>query len=147
MISLAQMGRITRNGTLRQTFHSKVVFEKWNGNQKPKKNLRKERWERTTDTTKWDKLGQVGVCGTSGTRGRGSSDLSGTSGTRRIGSSDLRGTSGTRSSWDKWDKDKVSVHLNHSNCPQGRGTFIPKLLLRCGLGQNLMKIFRTYNYN
>ena len=42
MISLAQMGKITRNGTLKQTFHSKVFFGKGKGNQKPKKNHRKE---------------------------------------------------------------------------------------------------------
>jgi len=82
--------------TLKKTFHSNFFFEKWNGNEKPKKNLRKESWERTSGTTKWDKLGQVGVRGTSGTRRRGSSDLSRRSGTRRRGSSDLRGTSGTR---------------------------------------------------
>ena len=23
-----------------------------------------------------------------------------------------------RSLWDKWDKDKESVHLNHSTCPK-----------------------------
>ena len=40
-----------------KTFHSKVFFEKWNGNQKPKKNLRKQSWERTSVTTKRDKLG------------------------------------------------------------------------------------------
>ena len=84
------------DSNLKQTFHSKVFFERWNSNEKPKKNLKKESWERTNGTTKWDKLGQVGVRGTSGTRRRGSSDLSGTSGTRSWGSSDLRGTSGTR---------------------------------------------------
>ena len=59
-----------------------MLFEKWNGNEKPKKNLATESWERTSGPTKWDKLGQVGVRGTSGTRRRGSSDLIGTSGTR-----------------------------------------------------------------
>jgi len=84
------------DNTLKKTFYSKAFFEKWNDNEKPKKNLRKESWERTSGTTKWGKLGQVGLCRTRGTRRRGSSDLSGTSGTRRRGSSDLRGTSGTR---------------------------------------------------
>ena len=67
---------LQHNSTLKKTFHPKVFFEIWNGNEKPIKNLRKESWERTSGTTKWDKLGQVGVCGTSGTRRRGSSDLS-----------------------------------------------------------------------
>jgi len=81
---------------LKKSFHSEVFFEKWNDNEKPKKNLRKESWERTSGTNKWDKFGPVGVRGTTGTRRRGSSDLSGTNGTRRRGPSDLRGTSGTR---------------------------------------------------
>jgi len=55
---------LQHDSILRQTFHSKVFFEKWNGNEKPKKNLRKESWERTSGTTKWDKfrkyVGQVG---------------------------------------------------------------------------------------
>ena len=55
-------------------------------------------------------MGQVGTSwsrGTSGTRRKWSSDLSGTTGTRRRGSS-----------WDKWNKDRGSVHLNHSACPR-----------------------------
>ena len=47
---------LLHDNTLKQTFYSKVFFEKWNGNEKPKKNLRKESWERTSGTTKWDKL-------------------------------------------------------------------------------------------
>ena len=70
---------LQHDSTLKKTFQSKEFFEKWNDNEKPKTNLRKESWERTSGTTKWDKLGQVGVRGTSGTRRRGSSDLSGTS--------------------------------------------------------------------
>jgi len=52
----------------------------------------------------------MGQVGTSWSRG--------TSGTRRGGSSDLSGTSGTRRRGYKWDKDKGSVHLNHSTCPK-----------------------------
>ena len=67
---------LQHDSTLKQTFDSKVFFEKWNGNEKPKKKLRKENWEKTSGTTKWDKLGQV--CGTSGTREVGLQIFSGT---------------------------------------------------------------------
>ena len=42
-----------------------MFIEKWNDNEKSKKNLRKESWE--SGTTKWDSLEQVGVLVTSGT--------------------------------------------------------------------------------
>ena len=72
---------------------------------------------------------------TSGTlRWMGSSDLSGTSGTRRKGSSDF---------WDKWDKDKGSVHLNHSTCPkwglQGKET----LLVYRNMKIQIRRVFAT----
>jgi len=84
------------------------------------RNLKKSE-ERELVKDKWYKqMGQVGTNwsrGTSGTRRVGSSDLSGTSGTRRT--SRLFFLKGDlRSSWDKWDKDKGSVHLNHSTCPK-----------------------------
>ena len=72
-----------------------------------KKNLRKESWQRTSGTTKWHKLAQVGT--------------SGTSGTGRSGSPDLRGTKNKgvfRSTWNKWNKDNVSVQLNLSLDPK-----------------------------
>ena len=55
---------------------------------KPKKDLRKERWERTSGTTKWNRLGQVGVRGTSGTGIRGSSYWVGLDETGTGGSTD-----------------------------------------------------------
>jgi len=51
-----------------------VFFEKWNGNENPKKKISAKRVGKgqvESGTTKWDKLGQVGVRGTSGTRRRG----------------------------------------------------------------------------
>jgi len=52
------MGKIARNGTLKQTFHSKVFFEKWNGNQKPKKKSQK----RELGKDEWyNQMGQVGT--------------------------------------------------------------------------------------
>ena len=37
--------------TSKKFSQSKVFFEKWNDNEKPKKNLSKESWERTSGTT------------------------------------------------------------------------------------------------
>ena len=82
---------LQHDSSLKQTFRSKVFVEKWNGNEKPKKNNSEKRVGKgqvvqpngTSCSTwdKWDK--EKGVF---------------------------------RSSWDKWDKDKGSVHLNHSTC-------------------------------
>jgi len=100
---------LQHDSTLKQTFYSKVFFEKWNCKELPKKKSQ----QRELGNDKWyNQMGEVRtswVRGTSGTRRKGSSDLSLTSGTRR---------GVFRSSWDKWDKDKGSVHLNHSTCPK-----------------------------
>jgi len=92
MISLAQMGKITQNGTIKKKIIQKSSSKNGMVIRNPKKNLRKQSWERTSGTTKWDKLGQV--CGTSGTREVGLQIFSGTRWTRRRGH--FRGTSGTR---------------------------------------------------
>jgi len=65
-----------------------VFFEKWNDNEKSKKNLRKESWERINGTTKWDRLGQVGVCFTRKTGTGGSPYWVGQDETGTGGSSD-----------------------------------------------------------
>ena len=58
IVSLAQIEKIARNGTLKQTFHAKVFFEKWNGNQKPKNKSQK----RELGKDKWyNQIGQVGT--------------------------------------------------------------------------------------
>ena len=80
-----------------------------------KKNLRKESWQRTSGTTKWDKLGQVGIVGQVG---QGEGRLQILVGQVEQGEGGLQILVGQvgqgRSWWDKWDKDKGSVHLNHS---------------------------------
>jgi len=87
---------LQHDSTLKQTFHSKVFFEKWNGNEKPKKITQK----RELGKDKW--YNQIGQVGTSwSTWGKWDKE---------------KGV--FRSSWDKWDKDKGSVHLNHSTCPK-----------------------------
>jgi len=88
---------VQHDSTSKQSFHSKMFFEKWNGNEKPKKITQKR--EPRLGNDKW--YNQMGKVGTSWStwdmwdQEKGS-DLSGTSGTRRRGYSDLRGTSGTR---------------------------------------------------
>ena len=72
----------------------------------PKKNLRKESWHRTSGTTKWDKLGQVGVVGQVG-QGEGGLQIL-----------VWQVEQGEGFCLDKLDKDKGSVHLNHSTCPK-----------------------------
>ena len=87
---------LQHDSTLKQTFHSKVFFEKWNGNEKPKKITQK----RELGKDKWyNQIGQVGTSWSTWDKWDKEKGV-------------------FRSSWDKWDKDKGSVHLNHSTCPK-----------------------------
>jgi len=68
------------DSALMETFHSKVFFEKWNGNEKPKKKSQK----RDLGKDKWyNQMGQVGTSWSTWDKWdkeKGSSDLSGTVG-------------------------------------------------------------------
>ena len=122
---------LQHDSTLKPTFCSKVFFEKWNGNENPKKKISAKRVGKgqvESGTTKWDKLGQVGVRGTSGTRGRGSSELRGTRGTRTRGLSTWtiplvpNGTTRPHSSYSEGDHCPLSL----SEGPKARTFFSVK---------------------
>ena len=101
---------LQHDSTLKQTFHSKVFFEKWNGNEKPKKisqtrQLGKDKW--------YNQMGQVGTSWNTWDK------CDKEKGVFRSSWDKWDKEKGVfRSSWDKWDKDKGSVHLNHSTCPK-----------------------------